>query len=150
VYGEARLYNGVKACEFFFHWLSEDCCQQIMTTSSRKTILIVDDHREIREVMAELLGINGYRVADAANGREALKWLEAQEPPCLILLDLMMPVMNGWEFLNELRSREELAKLPVVIVSAYEDRAPRDQVQAVIKKPIEFPRLLRQVEIYCG
>lgn len=122
-----------------------------MTTSrSNKKILIVDDHREIRQVMAELLEINGYQVAGAANGREALALLEEHEPPCLILLDLMMPVMNGWEFLAELRGREDLAGLPVVVVSAYEDRAPRDQVQAVIKKPIEFPRLLRQVEIFCG
>jgi CheY-like chemotaxis protein len=121
-----------------------------MATCNRNTVLIVDDHREIREVMAELLEINGYRVSDAANGREALKLLEEQEPPCLILLDLMMPVMNGWELLDQLRSREDLASLPVVIVSAYDDRAPRDQVQGVVKKPIEFSRLLRQVETYCG
>jgi CheY-like chemotaxis protein len=113
-------------------------------------VLIVDDHREIREVTAELLDINGFEVMSAANGREALALLEQRQLPCLILLDLMMPVMNGWEFLDACQSRPEFAQIPVVIVSAYEDRAPRDRVQAVLKKPVDLSALLTEVKRYCA
>lgn len=101
--------------------------------------------------MTELLEINGYEVISAANGSEALSMLEDahERPPCLILLDLMMPVMNGWDFLDALRKHPHFARLSVVIVSAYEDRAPREQVQGVLKKPVNFAALLEKVKHYC-
>src|SRR5579872_6621682 len=84
-------------------------------------ILIVDDHEDIRESLGEVLSEEGFRVALAANGREALKYLNDNDPPCLILLDLMMPVMNGYEFRSWQRENTELARIPVAVLSGRED-----------------------------
>lgn len=123
-----------------------------MMTEKTNRVLIIDDHREIREVLSELLTINGYDVISAANGKEGLALLEdpSSTVPCLVLLDLMMPVMNGWDFLDALRNHPRYSAMPVVIVSAYEDRAPHERVQAVLKKPVDFSALLDEVKQYCG
>lgn len=114
-----------------------------------KSVLIVEDHQEIREVMQQLLELHGYRVSTASNGKEALVSLGTQHQPGLVLLDLMMPVMTGWEFLDELRSREAFRSLPVVVISAYQDRTPSNDVQGVLKKPVDFDALVSKVEEYC-
>jgi CheY-like chemotaxis protein len=89
-------------------------------------IMIVEDEADLRDTLKDVLELYGYRVITAANGAEALQQLESRRNggrPCLILLDLMMPVMNGWELLDRLRdgSRPELAAIPVVVVSAAAD-----------------------------
>ena len=81
-------------------------------------VLIVEDNDATREALALLLQTGGYTTAEAANGREALAYLRAHEPPRLVLLDLMMPVMNGWEFLRERRKDPEMAEVPVVLFTA--------------------------------
>jgi CheY-like chemotaxis protein len=116
-------------------------------------ILVVDDDPHIRDVIAELLEDEGYSVASAANGEEALHVLQQQPaPPCVILLDLMMPKMNGWEFRAAQRQDPALAPIPVVTISAHADlltTATSLDVAAHLPKPLDFGRLLTTVERYC-
>jgi CheY-like chemotaxis protein len=82
------------------------------------TVLIVDDHLDTLETIAELVGDEGHSHSEASNGQEALSWLERQaDLPCLILLDLRMPVMDGWDFLRAIRTLPRLAEIPVIVVS---------------------------------
>src|SRR5437879_4762765 len=86
--------------------------------SVRGRIVLVEDQDDFRELLAELLVIEGYAVEVAANGREAYLRLKRAPLPDLILLDLMMPVMNGWGFLNARQSDPALAAIPVILLSA--------------------------------
>jgi CheY-like chemotaxis protein len=82
------------------------------------TVLIVDDHPDTLETIAELVSDVGHGHHEASNGEEALSWLKRQaDLPCLILLDLRMPVMDGWDFLRALRTVPRLAEIPVVVIS---------------------------------
>ena len=115
-------------------------------------ILIVEDDEVMREVLSDLLTDEGYRVAGAANGREALNKLRQCEPPCLILLDLMMPVMSGWEFREQQRRDPSLAAIPIAVVTGV--RETPDQVAALgavdyFQKPLDVDRLLEVVAQYC-
>lgn len=114
------------------------------------SILIVEDDEAIRECLKETLELEGYRIFAASNGRDALEMLHRIELPCLVLLDLMMPVMNGWEFLEAKRADVALAALPVVVVSAVADKAMDTHVAGIVKKPIELDLLFKVVRQYCG
>ena len=89
---------------------------------SGKSILVVEDTLDTRESLAFILRHKGYEVRTAADGQEALEQLKAGARPDLILLDLMMPTMDGWEFTNRLRQHPALASIPVVVVSVVGDR----------------------------
>lgn len=118
-------------------------------SADQHVILVVDDDPDIREALSSVLEEEGYRVATATNGREALDWLHRSEPPCILLLDLMMPVMNGWEFIEQLKTEGgRLASTPVCVVSAFADRAPAEAV-AVLRKPLEVDALLSIVAERC-
>jgi len=119
---------------------------------SRKSVLLVEDDDDIRECLSELLADAGYGVVTAPNGAVALAYLQKCEHPCLILLDLIMPVMNGSELLSALRSDDVLAPLPVVVVSATPEEAlnVRPLTQGFVKKPVDFELLLELVGRYCG
>jgi len=114
-------------------------------------ILIVEDDADLRDMMAQLLLLEGYATATAANGREALEYLRQTGTPKLILLDLMMPVMDGWEFRREQQRDPAIADVPVVVLSAL-DRSRATDVIAndFLKKPLDFDRLLELVRSYCG
>src|SRR3712207_6404701 len=89
-------------------------------------LLVVEDDQDIRETLQQALELEGYQVSTAGNGKEALDILHLADPPSrphLILLDLMMPIMDGWEFLEKARSTNLLSGIPVVIVSAAGERA---------------------------
>lgn len=117
---------------------------------SRGTILVVEDDHDIRVGVRTLLEDEGFRVWTVTNGRSALDALErASDPPCLILLDLMLPVMDGWRFAELLRARPRLAGIPIVIMSAYEDPPPPEGVVGFLKKPLNAEALLRLVTPYC-
>jgi len=88
-----------------------------MPSASGQTVLVVEDDATTSEMMAKMLGKEGYSVATAGNGILALEKLEV-ELPGLILLDLMMPEMDGYQFLAELRKREQWSSIPVVVVTA--------------------------------
>jgi two-component system phosphate regulon response regulator PhoB len=116
-------------------------------------ILVVDDDNAIRETLRAILEDEGYAVTVAANGREALLRLqESAVPPDLCIVDMVMPVLNGWELCAELARRPALARMPVLLVSANSKadgpEVGLDTVQ-VMRKPIDFDRLLEHVERYC-
>ena len=116
------------------------------TAVAPSSVLLIDDDEDIREALGELLRAEGFSVATARNGREALSWLREQHPAsCIVLLDLMMPVMDGNEFLRAKKADPALAPLPVVIISASSSRLSLDDrpgVKAVVSKPIEMPLLM--------
>jgi CheY-like chemotaxis protein len=108
-------------------------------------ILIVDDDRDIREILAETLEDRGFAVVTAANGLDALKLIRSlPAAPGVVLLDLMMPVMDGYEFLEERRKDGALGAIPVVIVTAGHrvERHRIDEGDSIVPKPIDLPRLL--------
>jgi CheY-like chemotaxis protein len=110
-------------------------------------ILVVDDDPAIRDVVADILEISDYAVQTAANGSEALDKVREQRPAA-VLLDLMMPVMNGWEFLRACRKEAPCADVPIVVMSAARDaRDVADELgaQAFLPKPFEVDRVLAVV-----
>ncbi|MCZ7687359.1 MAG: response regulator [Sandaracinaceae bacterium] len=114
-------------------------------------VLIVEDDPDIRETLQHILESAGYEAPAAANGREALDRLARMKAPCLVLLDLMMPVMDGWAFLKALDQDEALAGVPIVIVSAYTDRAGSlERAAQVLKKPVDIQALMDVVREHCG
>ena len=113
-------------------------------------VLIVEDDVELRDMMAQLLTLEGFVATSVANGREALEYLRRGDRPDIILLDLMMPVMDGWEFRRKQQSDPALAKVPVVVLSALDHRrAAEVDAVAFLKKPLDFDRLLELVRRYC-
>jgi CheY-like chemotaxis protein len=114
-------------------------------------VLIVEDDYEIRITLRAILEEVGYAVETAANGREALALLQKESiAPGLILLDLMMPIMNGWEFADLLKSSAALAAIPFVVQSAFCDTRPPSGAVAVLSKPIDLDALLTLVDRHCG
>lgn len=112
-------------------------------------MLVVDDDDDLRETVAEILEDAGYCVLCAADGREALARLdELNGEPCLVLLDMMMPGMNGAELLEALRAAQRLAALPVVAFSANVQRAPG--TRRLLRKPVSIAALLGVVAEFCG
>jgi two-component system, OmpR family, response regulator CpxR len=107
----------------------------------RTSVLVVDDDQAIREVIAEVLRDEGYEVLCAENGLQALRELHKEHHPDLVLLDLMMPVMSGWEVLEELQADAELSRIPVVVVSAMNAPGACEH----LAKPIDLERLLATV-----
>ena len=118
-----------------------------------QTIFIIEDDTDLRETMKELLEIEGFTVATAENGREGMKLIERNGKPCLILLDMMMPVMNGWEFLETMQRDQQalLAKTRVAIVSAAVEMADLQQQYgcSVLKKPVNVDRLFALAHAAC-
>ena len=114
-------------------------------------ILIVEDDSDLREALSEVLRDEGYTVAMATDGREALDHLKRESRPSLILLDLTMPVMNGWQFRDEQRRDPDLSEIPVVVLSASDRLAEKMGPLGVtdyVRKPIELGQLLRMIERY--
>jgi CheY-like chemotaxis protein len=120
----------------------------------RKPVMVVDDDSDIREALRDVLQDEGYHVLDFPNGREALLHLKAQQAsaPGVILLDLMMPVMNGWQFRAAQLDDPSLAPIPVVVISAdgsLIQKADALKAAARLRKPIELDDLLDTVGQYC-
>jgi CheY-like chemotaxis protein len=118
-------------------------------------VLVVDDYADSREALREMLEDLGHHVIEAANGQEALNFLifHPEAKVNLILLDLQMPVMNGWELLEVLRNYVRLARIPVLVVSAYTSTLPPEQqsyVAGCLQAPYEMPRLQAMVEAIAG
>jgi DNA-binding response OmpR family regulator len=112
-------------------------------------VLIVEDDPDLREMMAQLLSLEGFCAETAANGRDALEYLSRGDIPEVILLDLMMPVMDGWEFRRQQQRDPALAGLPVVVLSALDASRGANLGAAYLKKPLDFDRLLDLVRRYC-
>jgi PAS domain S-box-containing protein len=121
---------------------------------SASIVLIVDDDTEARLIMAEILESRGYAVVQSSNGLEALMHLRgAPSLPSLILLDLSMPVMDGWQFAAELKKEDALGSIPVILISGgrrLEDEAARLGAVGCVEKPVRIESLLGSVERHCG
>lgn len=117
----------------------------------RHTILLIEDDPQLRDSVQAVLEVEGYQVVTAEHGLEGLQRLDADGHPCLIVLDLMMPVMNGWEFLETMQQRHAVPQPPVVVVSAaaqLDDVQQRFQCQ-VLRKPFDVDHLLAMAEQHC-
>jgi CheY-like chemotaxis protein len=116
-------------------------------------ILIVDDDSDIRETLTELLQEEGYGCATAGNGREALEYLHSHPFPSLILLDLMMPVMDGFDFRAAQLEADDLRELPVMVISAggrAEQAAKSLAAADYLNKPMDIGDLFRKVRALCA
>jgi len=111
-------------------------------------VLIIDDDDSIRESLELALQVGNHPTALAADGRAALDWLKRHGPPCLILLDLMMPGMDGWQFHERLSRDEQLAHVPVVVITAFDRDLGSVSELPVLRKPIELDHLLSVVSSY--
>ena len=114
-------------------------------------VLIVEDDADLREMMAQMLTLEGFDAETATDGADALGKVGTARPlPHIILLDMMMPRMDGWTFVERQRSSPAIADIPVVVVSA----APADRlrglsVAAVLQKPLNFDQLLATLRTHC-
>jgi CheY-like chemotaxis protein len=116
------------------------------------SVMIVEDDRDTREMLARFLELEGFDVREAPNGQVALESLREDSRTCVILLDLMMPVMNGWQFRKAQTSDPELSKIPVVVVTAAgaRDQIPAIDADAWLSKPVDFDRLLATIDPLCS
>ena len=118
----------------------------------RPTILVVEDDPDLRLVHSEILSHEGYTVLAASDGVEALELVETEDPPAVILLDLRMPRMNGWDLAERLRRRPGWRDIPIVVVAAHyriADEAAAIGARAWLHKPVSIDLLLRVVgQIY--
>jgi CheY-like chemotaxis protein len=117
--------------------------------SEARLILVIDDDPDIRDTLSDVLADAGFIVSTAANGREALRALRQGLSPALILLDVMMPVMDGWQFREEQLRTPELARIPVVLLSAHSnvrDMVERTRPSGVLKKPLRLKELLAMLK----
>jgi CheY-like chemotaxis protein len=116
-----------------------------------KTILIVDDEFSIVETLGEIVSMEGYAFAGAANGKEALQAIRAR-PPAMAVLDYMMPVMDGLQVLAAIRADPALAGLPVIIMTAAPLGIPAAQKRwnALLLKPFEAGQFMRVIHDLIG
>ncbi len=125
-------------------------CTKGLNSLAQPEVLVVDDDPDILEALSEILEAEGYRVRRARNGQEALERLNGQGGlPQLVLLDLMMPVMDGWEFSRRMRQRPGASEIPIIVLSA--DRAVADRARQIgaaahLAKPFELSDLLSAVK----
>lgn len=123
-------------------------------TEHAETILLVEDEADLRETIREVIAEEGYTVEEAANGAEALVWLERHPAPCLVLLDLMMPICNGFELLERMRASPRLKDIPVLVISALarqrlEETVAKGTAVGYLTKPLQLKALLGAVAQHC-
>ena len=120
-----------------------------LNVPSSRLVLVVDDDQDIRDALCELLVDEGYRAVPAKNGEDALKYLGSGELPSVILLDLMMPVVDGWEFRRRQQSDPRVRGIPVVVITAAgELRAQSIAVERVLAKPLQIEEVLDVLKKY--
>lgn len=111
------------------------------------SVMIVDDDDAIREALEDVLTDQGYQVMGMSDGRQALDHLSAGEPPSAILLDLWMPVMDGWKFLDALLDTPRLSRIPLIVLTAARDQRARElRVAEVLTKPVQLQQVLGALE----
>ncbi len=114
------------------------------------TILLIEDDADLADALAEVLTMEGYRILYAADGMAALAMLAEHELPDLILLDLMMPKMSGWEFREAQLRDPRLAKTPVIVLSATGERSRPIDATRILRKPVTLEELLSTVQEFVG
>ena len=121
--------------------VKNQCCQ---------SVLVVEDDEDIRTAMVDILESEGYQTESATNGQEALDLLRKINKPCLVLLDMMMPIMNGRQFLDRVMEDAVLAPIPVLVVSAIADKTDTEGAVGFLKKPVDIDMVLKMVDRYCS
>lgn len=121
---------------------------------TERPILIVEDNADIRDTLREVLELEGHAVRTAENGEDGLRVITEIGPPCLVLLDLMMPVMDGWQFYERLRDQHDpaVAATPVIVLSGVADttRVGGSLDCPVLRKPVDIDRLIGMVRDRCA
>lgn len=113
-------------------------------------IMVIEDDDDIRELMKAMLEAEGYYPITAANGKEGLALLSQIPKPCMILLDMMMPVMDGWTFSAEAKKNSLYKSIPLLAVTAFADQiTSKENFYGVLKKPIRIDILLDIVRHHC-
>jgi CheY-like chemotaxis protein len=123
------------------------------TDAPQPLVLVVEDQEASRKFLVTLLSIGGYRVLEASNGREALAHLFSESRPDVILLDLVMPVMDGWEFLDEQHKDSLLRTIPTIVVSGVSSNHPRCLDMPPVRflpKPYTVEQLIASIEAECS
>jgi CheY-like chemotaxis protein len=116
-------------------------------TAVRRAIMIVDDDDAIREALEDVLSDEGYEVVGMCDGQQALDYLRVEKRPSAILVDLWMPVMDGWKFLDALLEDPRLSRIPLVVLTAARDQRARDlRVSEVLTKPVQLQQVLGTLE----
>jgi CheY-like chemotaxis protein len=114
------------------------------------TVLVIEDDQDTREMLGRFLELEGFNVETAANGRQALERLGSGIRASVIVLDLMMPVMDGWQFRLEQIRDASLSHIPVIVVSAAgRDRIDKIKAEAYLSKPVDLDELLQRITQYC-
>ena len=114
------------------------------------TVLVIEDDQDTREMLGRFLELEGFHVETAANGRQALERLGSGIRASVIVLDLMMPVMDGWQFRLEQIRDASLSHIPVIVVSAAgRDRIDKIKAEAYLSKPVDLDELLERITQYC-
>jgi CheY-like chemotaxis protein len=120
-----------------------------MSERDKSLVVVVEDEEDSRELLKDLLEYNGYRVRTAMNGRKALELVdELGDRTCVMLLDLFMPVLDGWGVYEELKARGKLETMRVVITTSAPHRAPAGAT--IVEKPLDIPKLLNLLASYCA
>jgi CheY-like chemotaxis protein len=119
-------------------------------TGNSDVVMVVEDEPESRTALAKLLQLENFKVVAFSNGMEALNYLEQSPPPCLVIFDIRMPVMDGAQFRAAMLRAPRLAQIPAVVVTAYEPPAGANlAVLRVFRKPVDIDSLLRTVHENC-
>lgn len=118
--------------------------------SHENLIVVVEDEPESRTLLVMLLQLEGFKVVAFPNGSEALHYLANSAPPCLVIFDIRMPVMDGIQFRFAMLQDASLAKIPAVVVTAFEPLATGDLMALkVFRKPLDFDALLSTIRANC-
>lgn len=121
--------------------------EDAMSAVGRRAIMIVDDDDAIREALEDVLSDEGYEVVGMSDGQQALDYLRAEKRPSAILVDLWMPVMDGWKFLDALLDDPRFSHIPLVVLTAARDQRARDlRVSEVLTKPVQLQQVLGTLE----
>lgn len=127
-----------------------DAQETSLTVDTRPLVLVVDDDDAIREALTDLLDAAGFDAVTARDGLDALKLLAAlPTAPAFILLDLMMPVMDGWQFRKEQKQDMEIAGIPLVVITATGKRPVLIDAAELVMKPLDLTQLFAAIERYC-
>jgi CheY-like chemotaxis protein len=117
---------------------------------AQEHILVVEDDKDLRDSLCEALELEGYSTVGAENGQAALNYLGTGARPCVILLDLMMPVMDGWTFRREMMKTESLAAIPVIVMTAATPaRTAAIDAQVILYKPLHMSKVVGTVQEHC-
>jgi CheY-like chemotaxis protein len=125
----------------------------VLGAPRKRRILVIEDHEVARRALAALLSTMGYEVVEATNGREALMTLATEARPDVILLDLVMPIMDGWEFMKRQRRDWRLCTIPTIVISGVPSHDPRCLEMPIVRllpKPYTAEQLMAAIEAECS